>query len=132
MNIMKQQRKNMQIFNHNFINYFAKKFNKIINRNSLEAHEMAKKIKRKRYVEILSCYEFCEKHEWFGRDAGATDRDVRIRLGYNDMNEVRPRITELLQMKYLEVIDNISENGRRVRACCITDAGAEFLKFNRM
>jgi predicted HTH transcriptional regulator len=42
----------------------------------------------KRASEILECIEHLEE---------CTDRQIKLHLGYQEMNHVRPRITELIQ-----------------------------------
>jgi hypothetical protein len=40
-------------------------------------------------------------YSWLKQHAPATDRQVMVGLGFTDMNAVRPRITELLEMGVL-------------------------------
>jgi len=98
----------------------AKK-HKHINNNSLEIYDYIKSNKKIKYIKILNCY--CYNNQLLG----LTDREVKNILGYDDMNEVRPRITELMQMKYLFHYDDIIENRRKVRACIITQTGKDYL-----
>ena len=46
-----------------------------------------------------------------------TDRQIKDALGFDDMNAVRPRITELIKANYLEEFDSISDpvTGRKAR-----------------
>ena len=48
-------------------------------------------------------------------DAPHTDREVAARLGFADLNHVRPRVTELIKAGALEQVGKIKENGRAVR-----------------
>ena len=58
-----------------------------IHENSLEAFKTLDKASRQELV--LECY-----HRY---PLGLTDRDVKDLLGFNDMNTVRPRITEMIK-----------------------------------
>ena len=88
--------------------------------NSCEAYKTIKLTKHHRYQIILSCYLNADL-------LGLTDREIKNTLDYDDMNTVRPRITELLQSGYLKEVNSAIENGRPVRSCRITDTGKIYL-----
>ena len=77
--------------------------------NSMEAYGTIDRLKRRN--EILKAY----------KDAGRpmTDREIKDWLELDDMNNVRPRITELLQdgelTKSGDIID--TKTGKPVRQC---------------
>lgn len=48
-------------------------------------------------------------------DEPRTDREVATRLGFADLNHVRPRVTELVKAGVLEQVGKRKENGRAVR-----------------
>lgn len=52
-----------------------------------------------------------------------TDRMVKDMLGYQDMNSVRPRITELVKNGYLIEVDRAKcpVTGKKVRVCQIAN-----------
>lgn len=52
-------------------------------------------------------------------DKSLTDRMVKDMLGFEDMNSVRPRITELVKNGYLEESDRAKcpVTGKQVRVC---------------
>lgn len=56
------------------------------------------------------------------RNGPGTDRQIRDRMGFDDMNHVRPRITELVQAGELRetgrVVDPVT--GKRVRVVDVT------------
>ena len=54
-----------------------------------------------------------------------SDRQVCKQLGFSDMNAVRPRITELTTLGFLEEIGKTIENGRTVRVSKITENGLQ-------
>lgn len=79
----------------------------IMHINSLTAYGTVPKCQRKRA--ILNLFEDCR--------CRMTDREVMERLGYRDMNSVRPRITELIKEGALEEWGNKQDEitNRRVR-----------------
>lgn len=54
---------------------------------------------------------------------GLTDRQCMTMLGFSELNQVRPRITELIDGEYLKEIDNVkcAITNRKVRVCRVTD-----------
>ena len=63
-----------------------------------EAHEFIKPLKSSRQADILKA---------MGNDA-LTAREISIRMGYGeDLNKVRPRITELHEKGRIEIADSI-------------------------
>ena len=59
-----------------------------------------------------------EVQAWFRRQVEpASDRECMAGLGYTDMNSVRPRITELIQVGILREVGNRTDpiTGKRVR-----------------
>ncbi len=55
----------------------------------------------------------------FSCSSGLSDRAVMESLGFQDMNAVRPRITELVKAGWLVEVDNIPDHrtGKIVRTC---------------
>ena len=77
--------------------------------NSLEAYAKATQAltgRRRRMV-----YQLIEAH------GPMSDRQVRDRLGFSDMNAVRPRISELVDLDLLEEVGRRQEDGHTVRIC---------------
>lgn len=76
--------------------------------HSLEAYDELRTDLGKRHALIWQCVQM---------NGPITDRAVMQRLGFRDMNQVRPRITELIQMKELvegEPVTDVYTN-RKVR-----------------
>ena len=82
-----------------------------IHRNSLSAYASLKRVDR--YEAILKAYESIK--------SPLTDRDVKEILGFPDMNNVRPRISELIDKgKIIEVGSELDlVTNTRVRLCRI-------------
>ena len=76
--------------------------------NSLEAYAKATQALtgRRRMV-----HQLIEQH------GPMSDRQVRDRLGFSDMNAVRPRISELVDLGLLEEVGRRQEDGHTVRIC---------------
>jgi predicted HTH transcriptional regulator len=57
-----------------------------------------------------------------------TDRQIQERLGLRDMNQVRPRVTELREMRVLREVGSARcpVTGRRVRVCGLGEPGVLF------
>ena len=93
-----------------------------MHQNSLDAYGTLKTQKRREF--ILSAYQDGE---------ALTDRQVKNKLHLSDMNEVRPRITEMVTGKSgkhsipirLREIGKQKENGRPVRVCALIDREPE-------
>jgi DNA-binding Lrp family transcriptional regulator len=67
---------------------------------------------------------------WVGGHGLSTDRDVLRGLNYSDMNQVRPRITELVEDGLFEEVDKVRcpvthKNVRRVRVKTVVPAQME-------
>lgn len=60
--------------------------------------------------------------EFAGSTVPLTDREIADRLGFKDMNNCRPRITELVAGGYLQEVGKVKDGqtGRSVRVCCTT------------
>ena len=43
-----------------------------------------------------------EVYQWLKANGQATDRQIKEGLGYEDMNQVRPRVTELIEQDLIE------------------------------
>jgi hypothetical protein len=82
---------------------------KNIHRNSLSAYAVLKKTDR--YEAIMKAYESIK--------SPLTDRDVKEILGFPDMNNVRPRITELIDQGKLKEVGTELDlvTNTRVRIC---------------
>ena len=78
---------------------------------------MSAENRREQHVNSINAYDE-GKEEWFskreklilaalsGLKRGASDRELMIRLGFTDMNSVRPRITEMVKEGLLEEVSN--------------------------
>lgn len=67
--------------------------------NSLAAYHELRATLSGRRLEVLDCIE------QLGRPA--TDRQIKDRMGFYDMNQARPRITELVQLGLLQEVGSI-------------------------
>lgn len=85
-----------------------------IHANSIDAYKSLNI--RERCALVLACYVD-------GAPFGLTDRQCMHILGFTELNQVRPRITELLDGGYLREIANTKckETGKTVRCCTVTD-----------
>ncbi len=83
-----------------------------IHANSLAAFDGVELGKREALV--LSCYLLA--------GVAITDRDAMQRIGFSDMNAVRPRVTSLIGRKLLQEVGSVTDEttGKRVRLCCPT------------
>jgi hypothetical protein len=91
--------------------------------NSLAAHRKERPKLSTRAERIYS---------WVGGHGLSTDRDVLRGLNYSDMNQVRPRITELVDANLLEEVDKVRcpithHSVRRVRVRTTTPAQLELI-----
>lgn len=85
----------------------------MIHRNSIQSfHEIRDKLNGKHQV-IWDAFKSSEN---------LTDRMVKDMLGFEDMNSVRPRITELVKNGYLVEVDRSKcpVTGKKVRVCKIS------------
>ena len=83
----------------------------MIHRNSIQSfHEIRDKLAGKHQA-IWDAFRSVERN--------LTDRMVKDMLGFEDMNSVRPRITELVKHGYLEEVDRAKcpVTGKQVRVC---------------
>lgn len=78
-----------------------------MHKNSIRAHTEQKDAgKRTRLiVEVLNCIQ--DRPRWNG---GLTDREIMKRLGFTDMNAVRPRITELIDRGIVEECGDVKDS----------------------
>ena len=84
----------------------------MIHRNSIQSfHEIRDKLAGKHQA-IWDAFRSTES-------AGLTDRMVKDMLGLEDMNSVRPRITELVKNGFLREVDQAKcpVTGKTVRIC---------------
>lgn len=82
---------------------------KAIHGNSLGAYQRLNK--KARHEVILRAYCFSRN--------GLTDREVLKKIGFTDMNSVRPRITELIQDGQLKDVGKTKDfvTSKMVRVC---------------
>jgi hypothetical protein len=94
-----------------------------------ETHEMHEN-SLETYDEILNdgsiskrCKVIIEAYQKYG---SMTDRDVKDCLNFQDMNAVRPRITEMLQVGILQEVNTILDKatGKPVRVVKLMEAAA--------
>lgn len=71
-----------------------------IHENSVRSYHELKRAKR--YEDILSVFR------WWGKPL--TDRKVKELMHFDDMNKVRPRISELIDMQKLKECGNIRDD----------------------
>lgn len=84
--------------------------------NSLAAHGAVQPMVSGRRAAVLA---------WIQEHGPATDRQVMHGLGFTDMNAVRPRITELLDMGLLRECGRVvdAKTGMKVRQVEVQDEG---------
>ena len=89
--------------------------------NSREAYESTQTLRARRREDVLRVFQLAENP--------LTDRAVMHKLGYDDMNMVRPRITELIKSKRLRQVDKIPDfkTGRSVRAVELRTGQLQFV-----
>jgi len=89
-----------------------------MHKNSLTAYSQERRTFNRRENEIMG---FLTRH------GPATDRKIKDCLGYKDMNNVRPRISDLIRDRFLHEtgteID--SETGKRVRIVGVSGIHAQ-------
>ena len=58
-----------------------------------------------------------EVYEWLQANGQATDREIKVGLGYDDMNAIRPRISELVEIGLIKEVGRVLDKKtlRRVR-----------------
>lgn len=85
-----------------------------MHRNSLTAYAEEEARLGSRAAQILALLR---------TDGPLTDRQVCARMGYADMNSVRPRITELIDNKLIEEVDDIRcpVTGKKVRQVAVKE-----------
>lgn len=81
-----------------------------MHKNSVDAYH-AEEVKLSRRQQAV--------YDWILKHGPHTDREVMRGMGFTDMNSVRPRITELLDLKKLMEVGNVicpvtNKNVRRV------------------
>jgi|11BtaG_2_1085332.scaffolds.fasta_scaffold07458_6 hypothetical protein len=96
---------------------------KAIHKNSKLSYEEIKHSLGDRQRAVLEAVEYLRV---------ATDRDVLNYLCLNDMNQVRPRITELIKKGVVQEIGNVrcTTTDRQVRQIKILKEDKNQLKFN--
>lgn len=85
----------------------------MIHRNSIQSfHEIRDKLAGK-HKAIWDTFQSVDKN--------LTDRMVKDMLGFEDMNSVRPRITEMVKNGFLQEVDQAKcpVTGKKVRICKI-------------
>lgn len=85
-----------------------------VHQNSIEAYHSSGPLISKRARLVL---------DWFRANGPATDRGAMEGLGFREPNQVRPRITELIDAKELREVGSVScpVTGKTVR---LVDAGS--------
>jgi len=69
-----------------------------MHKNSIETYHSIKPFLTKRQLVI---------YNWLEANGEASDRQIKVGLGFDDLNAVRPRITEMVQRKQLREVKTV-------------------------